>query len=416
MLKKFFEPGALLSYKGFRNLWFAGLLMVIGGGIFPIAIAIVIIDSGGDATTLGLVLAARVVSGVGVVLIGGVWADRLRRKNVLFFSDLSRGLLTLVLVFVSAPDIPRYWMALIVFLMGIGDAFASPASVAIVPSLLPKERLQEGNVMRGVTSRLGNILGPAIGGVAVAIVGARNTFIFVALCMFIAASLIVRVQEPPIVDADEREPFVHELKEGLRTVWQMPWVAAMIMMATAQLMVVMAAETVLLPIISKREFNTNSVMALAMAGFAVGASVSAVISMRLKVKHEGQFSLIVWSFFGLLPLCLAFPYSPWIIVVGYLIGGISVGPWDAFWPSAIQREIPADLQGRVFAVDHAGSAGMIPVGMALVGPVTQAVGEQRFLIFAFFFHLVVNIIVAQVPGVKDMKTPTNSSIGEQERA
>ena len=135
MLKRFFEPGALLSYKGFRNLWIAGGLMVIGGGIFPIAIAIVIIDSGGDATTLGLVLAARVVSGVGVVLVGGVWADRLRRKNVLFASDISRGFLTLILVFVSAPDIPRYWMALIVFLMGIGDAFASPASVAIVPSL-----------------------------------------------------------------------------------------------------------------------------------------------------------------------------------------------------------------------------------------------------------------------------------------
>ena len=416
MLKRFFEPGALLSYKGFRNLWIAGGLMVIGGGIFPIAIAIVIIDSGGDATTLGLVLAARVLSGVGVVLVGGVWADRLRRKKVLFVSDISRGLLTLVLVFVSAPDIPRYWMALIVFLMGIGDAFASPASVAIVPSLLPPERLQEGNVLRGVTGRLGNVIGPAIGGVAVALVGARNTFIFVALCMFIAGSLIIQVHEPAIVDIEEREPFIHELKDGLRTVWEMPWVAAFIAMATGQLMIVMSAETVLLPIITKREFHTNSVMAFAMAAFALGAATSAIVSLKIKVKHQGQFSLIVWSFFALLPLCLAFPFSPWIIVIGYLVGGISVGPWDAFWPLAIQREIPVEKQGRVFAVDHAGSAGMIPVGMALVGPVTQAFGEKQFLLFAVVFHLVINVIVAQVPGVKDMKTPSNSSIGEQEKA
>ena len=415
MFKKFFEPGALLSYKGFRNLWLAGFLALMGGGIFPIAVAVVIIDSGGDATTLGLILASRLISGVGITIIGGVWADRLKRKNVLFTSDISRGLLVLILVFVSAPDIPRYWMALIAFLMGVGDAFASPASVAIVPSLLPRERLQEGNVMRGVTGRLANIVGPAIGGVSVAILGARNTFILVSLAMFAAAALIVQVQEPPIVDIENRESFIHELKDGLKTVWEMPWVAAMIAMATAQLMVVLAAETVLLPVITKREFQTNSVMAMAMGAFSIGAAVSAIVSMKLKVKNQGQFAVVIWSLLALLPLALAFPFSPWIIVIGYLIGGISVGPWDAFWPSAIQREIPIEKQGRVFAVDHAGSAGMMPLGMALVGPVTALMGEREFLLFAVVFHLVVNVLVLQVPGVKEMRTPTNSSIGEQEK-
>lgn len=415
MFRKYFEPGALLSYKGFRNLWIAGLLMVIGAGIFPIALAVVIIDSGGDATTLGLILAARLVSGVGMTLIGGVWADRLRRKNVLFVSDISRGILMVTLVFLSADDVPRIWMALIAFLMGVGDAFATPASIAIVPSLLPKDRLQEGNVMRGVTSRLGNIIGPGIGGVCVGIIGARDTFIVVAVLMFIAASLIIRVHEPAIVEIENRETFMFELKDGLRTVWERPWVAAMIAMATLQLMVVLAAENVLLPVITKREFETNTVMALAMASFSTGAAISAIVSMKLKVKHEGQFAVIIWSLLALLPLVLAFPSSPWIIIVGYLIGGISVGPWDAFWPSAIQREIPPEKQGRVFAVDHAGSAGMMPLGMALVGPVTALVGEREFLLFAVVFHIVVNILVLRVPGVKDMRTPRNSSIGEQEK-
>lgn len=415
MFRRYFEPGALLSYKGFRNLWLAGLLMVIGGGIFPIAIAVVVIDSGGDATTLGMILAARLLSGVGMTLVGGVWADRLSRKKVLFASDISRGLLTLTLVFVSAGDIPRYWMALIVFLMGIGDAFATPASIAIVPSLLPSERLQEGNVTRGVTSRLGNIIGPGIGGVSVGLIGARDTFIVVAVLMFTAAFLIIRVHEPPIVKSEDRETFIYELKDGLRTVWEMPWAAGMILMATLQLMVVLAAENVLLPVITKREFETNSVMAMAMGAFSVGAAISAIVSMKLKVKHEGQFAVIIWSFLALLPLVLAFPSSPWVIIIGYLIGGISVGPWDAFWPSAIQREIPPEKQGRVFAVDHAGSAGMMPLGMALVGPVTSLVGEQRFLLFAVVFHIIVNILVLQIPGVKDMRTPRNSSIGEQEK-
>ena len=92
-----------------------------------------------------------------------------------------------------------------------------------------------------------------------------------------------------------------------------------------------------------------------------------------------------------------------------------MGPWDAFWPSALQREVPKEKLGRVFALDHAGSAGLMPLGMALVGPVVALVGEKPFLIFAGIFHLVVNLIVYRVPGVKEMKTPVNSSNSEQDK-
>ena len=94
------------------------------------AIAIVIIDAGGDATTLGLVLAARMLSGTALTLVGGVWADRMKRKYVMIGADVSRALLLLILIVFSAPDIPRYYMALLVFLVGIGDAFGAPAAAA----------------------------------------------------------------------------------------------------------------------------------------------------------------------------------------------------------------------------------------------------------------------------------------------
>ena len=84
--------------------------MSIGGGALPMALAIVIIDSGGSATTLGLVMAAKMLSSTGFVLVGGVWADRLKRKHVMISADLARGLLILLLVLVSGPNTPRYWM------------------------------------------------------------------------------------------------------------------------------------------------------------------------------------------------------------------------------------------------------------------------------------------------------------------
>ena len=373
------------------------------------AIAIVIIDAGGDATTLGLILAARMLSGTALTLIGGVWADRIKRKYVMISADLGRAFLLLILVFVSAPDIPRIYMALLVFLVGIGDAFGAPASAAIINVIVPENVLQQANVIRGITSRLGQIIGPAIGGVVIALVGARLTFILTALTFLMGASLLVGIKEDSVANKETREPFVHEFKEGMKTVLEMPWIGAMILMATFQLMVVMSAETILLPIITKREFQTNSVLAAASATFAIGATVASLWFLKLKPKYPGKVSVIVWSFFALMPIALAFPISPTFIILMYLIAGISVGPWEAYWPLALQREIPKEKLGRVFAIDHAGSAGMIPLGMALVGPVTELMGERNFLLFAAAFHILVNVIVYRVPGVKEMRTPANSS-------
>lgn len=378
------------------------------------AIAIVIIDAGGDATTLGLVLAARMLSGTALTLVGGVWADRMKRKYVMIGADVSRALLLLILIVFSAPNIPRYYMALLVFLVGIGDAFGAPAAAAIMNVIVPEHVLQQANVIRGITSRLGQIIGPAIGGVVIALVGARLTFALTATTFLIGAALLYGIKEDAVVNPENRERFIHEFKEGLKTVRELPWVGAMILMATFQLMVVMSAETILLPIITKREFQTNTVFAASAAAFAIGATVSSLWSLKLKPKYPGLVALVVWSLFALMPIALAFPFSPIFIVVTYLIAGVSVGPWEAYWPLALQREVPKEKLGRVFALDHAGSAGMIPLGMALVGPVTQLMGERNFLIFAALFHILVNIVVYRVPGVKEMGTPANSSKSEQD--
>jgi MFS family permease len=261
---------------------------------------------------------------------------------------------------------------------------------------------------------LGQIIGPAIGGVVIALVGARLTFALTATTFLIGAALLYGIKEDAVVNPENRERFIHEFKEGLKTVRELPWVGAMILMATFQLMVVMSAETILLPIITKREFQTNTVFAASAAAFAIGATVSSLWSLKLKPKYPGLVALVVWSLFALMPIALAFPFSPIFIVVTYLVAGVSVGPWEAYWPLALQREVPKEKLGRVFALDHAGSAGMIPLGMALVGPVTQLMGERNFLIFAALFHILVNIVVYRVPGVKEMGTPANSSKSEQD--
>ena len=409
---KLFEAGSLFSYKGYRLFWFSNAIFVLGASAFPIALAVTVLDAGGTATSLGLILGARVLSGVVFAPFAGVWADRLPRRNVMIGADLFRAAVVISMVFVSAPSMPHFLLGLAVFLIGVGDAFGAAAAGAIIPSLVPDEKLPAANVARNIMTKGATIVGPGIGGASVFLIGGRFTFLITAISFILGTYFLFKIQEDINSNKRAQEPFFIELREGLRAVRDIPWIGAFILMVSVQLMVVLAAETVLLPVISRREFDSNTPFALAASAFAIGSIISALLCVKIKVKHEGYVSIFVWMFIIIAPLALAFPVSGTFIVIAYLFAGFSVGPWEAWWSSAVQREVPAHLQGRVFSIDYMGSAGLMPIGMALIGPAVALFGEKELLIGASIFHVLISFAILRVPGVKDMKMPANYSHGE----
>ena len=415
---KLFEAGSLWSYKGFRLFWFSNTIFVIGSGAFPIALAVVVLDNNGnDPKSLGLVLGARVLAAVLFAPIAGVWSDRLPRVQVMIAADLFRAALVISLVFLALPGTPYWILALAVFLMGIGDAMGAPASQAILPSLLPPDKLNAGNVARSIVVRTANIVGPGVGAGAILLFGARYTFIFTAAFFVLGTSLMFFIKEDfkPIAEED-KQTFIVDLKEGARTVWHIKWIFALIATTSFQLMFIVGVESVLLPVITRRDFETNNVFALSASVFSLGAIIGAIISLRLKIKHQGQFSILVFALLATTTLALAFPFSPYIIIGAYFLAGLSVGPWEAFWAAAVQKEVPQELQGRVFSVDHMGSTALIPLGMVLVGPAAEFFGERPMLIGVSILHVLICVSVLKVTGVRDLKMPEsfwNSSQGEQ---
>jgi MFS family permease len=416
MLKKYFEPGALLSYSAYRNLIFSNILTIIAMSAFPIALAVTILDAGGSASTLGIILAVRVLSSVLFAPIGGVWSDRLPRKTILIFADLSRAIVGSIVIFINPENLSMWILGVIVAFMGISDAFGGPASGAIIPSLLPDHLLPSGNVLRGIILKGGTIAGPGIAGVIVVSLGTHATYIATSVFFFVGALLLIRIDEGPrVAPVGKESHFMNEMREGLRVVWYYKWIAAMIIMASVQLMMVIGVENVLLPVITKRDFGTASVFATSAALFSLGGAISAIICIKSKVKNPGLVSVIVWGLFIFAPLVLAFPSSRELIFFAYFAAGFSVGPWEAFWATQVQREVPAEYQGRVFAIDYMGSLGLMPLGMALAGPMVNVFGERELLIGVAVFHLLICAVVLFVPGVKQMKStkPPYYSQGEQ---
>lgn len=419
MLKKYFEPGALLSFSAYRNLLISTTLTSVAMSAFPIALAVTVLDAGGSASTLGLILAARVLSGVLLSPVGGVWVDRLPRKTMLILADAFRAIMGSVVIFINPENISMWILGTIVVLMGVSDAFGTPAAGAIIPSLLPDHLLPSGNVVRGILLRGSYIAGPGIAGVILVLLGTHATYIATSVFFLIGALLLIRIDEGPRVAPVGKEgKFIVEMREGLRVVWYYKWIAAMIVMASFQLMMVMGVENVLLPVITKRDFGTASVFATSAALFSLGGAISAVICIKAKVKNPGLVSVVVWGLFVLAPLVLAFPAPKELIYLAYFAAGFSIGPWEAFWATQVQREVPAEYQGRVFAIDYMGSLGLMPLGMALAGPMVNVFGERELLIGVAVFHLLICAVVLFVPGVKQMKStkPPYYSQGEQSQS
>ncbi len=253
---KLFEAGSLWSYQGFRLYWFSNTIFVIGAAAFPIALAVAVLDSNGnDPKSLGFVLGARVLAAVLFSPVAGVWSDRLRRTHVMIGADLFRAALVFSLVFLAISSTPFWILASIVFLMGIGDAFGMSASAAIIPSLLPDDKLMAGNVARTIVVRTSNIVGPGVGAGAILIFGARQTFILTGVLFALGTSLMFFIKEDfkPIAHED-KQTFMVDLKEGVRAVWQIKWIFALIATTSFQLMFIVGVESVLLPVITRREF------------------------------------------------------------------------------------------------------------------------------------------------------------------
>jgi len=416
MFKKYFEPGALFSFPAYRNMVISSTLTSIAMSAFPIALAVTVLDAGGSASTLGLILAARVLSGVLLAPVGGVWVDRLPRKTILILSDGFRAVMASVVIFINPENIAMWILGTIVILMGVSDAFGGPASGAIIPSILPDSLLPSGNVIHGIAKKTSTIIGPGVAGIIVVSLGTHATYIATSVLFLIGAALLLRIDEGSRISPEGgKTKFLYEVKEGLRVVWYYKWIAAMIVMASVQLMMVIGVENVLLPVITKRDFGTASVFATSAALFSLGGAIYAVICIKAKVKNPGLVSVIVWGLFILAPLVLAFPSSRELIFIAYFLAGFSVGPWEAFWSTQVQREVPAEYQGRVFSIDYMGSLGLMPLGMALAGPLVNIFGERELLIGVAVFHLLVCAIVLLVPGVKEMKStkPPYYSQGEQ---
>jgi DHA3 family tetracycline resistance protein-like MFS transporter len=162
-----------LRERDFALLFGGTLISLIGDGIYLVALPFAVLGLSGSAATLSLVGLAWSLGMLGFLLAGGVMADRMDKRRILLAADAIRLVALLGAATLALSDVLAVWHLVGLGLVyGIGEGLSGPAMGSIVPELVPEETLVQANALerslRPVAMRL---VGPAIGGAAVATLG-----------------------------------------------------------------------------------------------------------------------------------------------------------------------------------------------------------------------------------------------------
>ena len=204
----------VLRTREFRLLFGGQAVSVLGDRMAIVALAFAVLEIGGSASDVGLVLAAGAFPLVATVLAGGVVADRVSRRAVMVVADLvrvaSQGAMAALLI----GGVAEVWMlALLAGATGAATGFFSPASTGLLPEVVLAEQLQPANALRASAVSTGEILGPVVGGVLVAAAGAGWAISIDAVTFAVSAACLAMLRVPTRLAADPSS-FLADLREG----------------------------------------------------------------------------------------------------------------------------------------------------------------------------------------------------------
>jgi MFS family permease len=392
----------VLRDRTFRRLLGAAAVSWLGDRMVVVALAFAVLEIGGSATAIGLVLAARTGSLMVSLLLGGVVADRVPRRAVMVGADLARVATQGILAALVIAGAAEVWaIALLTGLTGIATGFFNPASIGLLPAIVPAERLQQANGVRGTLLSAGEIGGPALAGVLVAAVGAGWALAVDAATFAVSALLLLGLRVPGTVQR-AASGFWEDLREGWTTFRGTTWVWTFVLWASMANMV-WGAWNVLGPVVAERDLGGAAVWGAINAALGVGALLGALAAIR-RMPRRPVLVAALTGFCGVPAFALlALGAHALPLAVAAALGGIGMMFGNTIWDAALQRHIRPEALSRVSAYDWFGSIAFAPLGLAVWGPVAGLIGTATALWIAGAATFVSTVAVLAVRDVRAVR-------------
>lgn len=402
----------ILRQRNFALLWTGGLISLTGDWVLIVGLPVEIYRrTGSTLATAGMVLAFLVPS-IALGSVAGVFVDRWDRRRLMIVVDL---LLALGLLPLLAVDGLGIWVAYVVLVLSSSlEQLFQPAEIALLPNLLEggDDQLVTANALSGMNRHLSRIVGPAIGGVAVAAGGLTAVAIIDAVSFVVAAILITAIrtersrprrEEPPLEHAalSAWGRLVHEWRQGLRVVAQHPVLRALLVFFVITRIGEGLTMTLFVPWTTDALHSDAAGYGWLLSTQAIGGLAGAMVIGWLGTRVNPMQLLIGGALaFGLIDLVL-FTYPVLYPFIGpALIGMVIVGVPGAAMMAGIatlqQTQGPDSHRGRVIgAIGAVGALGSLfgALGAGLLGEVVPVI---PLLVVQGSGYVIASLVVASM--------------------
>jgi len=393
-----------LAHADYRYLVSGATVSALGNAITPVALAFAVLDLGGSATDLGLVVSAFAAAEVLTVLAGGVLGDRVPRQLMLQGSAAAAAVFQALIAVALIAD----WatIPLLAFggvLNGCLGALSGPSSSALTRQTVPDEELPKAVAMRRLAQNGAMVIGFSGAGSLVAVFGSGWAIAVDAATFALAAVCFGLIRVPRAVVAETTPSLLADLRAGAAEVFRHTWLWLLIGQALLYHLFYGGVQGVLGPIVVGDSLG-RSAWGWSLGALMLGFIIGGLVTLRWRPRRGLFVGTALLALTAAFPLAMALSDHLPLLLLGAFLHGFGLEIFSVNWDLSIQQNIPEDKLARVYSFDIVGSYVARPLGLVVTGPIASAVGFDRWL-----------LVVAAVMGGSALLSLTSPAVRRLER-
>jgi len=341
-----------------------------------------VLGATGSTADLSYVIAAQAAPSLIFLLIGGVFADRFPPQLVIVVANVmvaaGEGLFG-ILVLTAHPAL---WVMITLELVtGTGIALFYPASMALLPRLVPAAQMRDASAISRLLMNAAMMAGAALAGECVAAFGAGWALAACGVGMFGTVPLLLAIRVKPLDQpgakpgGTEHPPsMIRELREGWSEFRSHTWLWATVLQYTVVLAAWCGGFQVLGPAVARAHLGGPAAWGLISASEATGLIAGGLIALRWMPRRPILYVVLIGGVIAVAPLSLAMLLPLAVICVTSFGLGVAVETMSVLWTVTMATKIPPDKLARVSAYDGLGTTMGMPVGALVAGPLAGRIG------------------------------------------
>ena len=342
---------SLFALPEFRALVGARATNSLAVSALATVVAFQVYDLTRDPLALGWLGLVEAIPALSLVIFGGHVADRRERRTIVVVTSAAVTICALVLAGLAFVGATLLGILAVIFATGIASGFERPALTALEAQVVPRDQAARGVSTLSSVSLSGAIIGPAAGGIAIALIGVTATYAVAALLLAVSTACLITIAPKPIPAPVEGEPFVQSLLGGIRYVRRTP--ALLGSMALDLFAVFFGGAIALLPIYATDILHVGAVgLGLLRTAPSLGSLVVMLVATRRPPsRHAGMTLLICVAGFGVSMIVFGASTVFWISLVALFVSGLTDGISMIIRQTILRVLSPERIRGRVASVN-----------------------------------------------------------------